>query len=46
MRDLEEMRQKVTPEEIELTQRVLAEDRLAREAKRTSATENLEAAEV
>jgi len=32
MRDLEEMRQKVTPDEIEHTRKVLAEQRLAKEA--------------
>ena len=34
MRDLEEMRQKVTPEEIEHTRKVLAEERARKAAKR------------
>jgi len=46
MRHLEEMRQKVTPEEIEHTRNVLAELRLSKEAKRASDSENLEPAEV
>jgi heterodisulfide reductase subunit A len=46
MTDLEEMRQKVTMEEIEHTRNVLAEERLAKESKRASQAEKLEAAEV
>jgi len=46
MMELEEMRQNVTMEEIEHTRNVLAEERLAKEAKRAGQAENLEAAEV
>ena len=46
MRGLEEMRQKVTPEEIEHTKRALAEYRLAKESKEASEDEELESAEV
>ena len=46
MKDLEEMREKVTMEEIEHTRKALAEERLAKEAKRDSQAEKLEAAEV
>jgi len=45
MRNLEEMRQKVTPEEIEHTKKVLAEWRLSREA-RSSRGKHLDSAEV
>jgi heterodisulfide reductase subunit A len=46
MMELEEMRQKVTMEEIEHTRNVLAEERLAKEAKQAGQAEKLEAAEV
>jgi len=46
MTGLEEMRQKVTPEEIEHAKKVLAEYRLAKEAKEASEDEELESAEV
>ncbi|MGB2799754.1 MAG: CoB-CoM heterodisulfide reductase HdrA2 [Dehalococcoidia bacterium] len=43
MRNLEEMRQKVTPEEIEHTKKVLAERRLAKEAHRSRGEQRVSA---